>query len=198
MNLPNIITLSRIPLMFIIVALMYCTWPGAASLALVLFIAAAVGDWLDGYLARKRGLVSNFGKFMDAMADKIMVLGIVIAMVDRQEIPVSLALITLCREFLVTGVRMVAASKGVVVAADGGGKTKTVTQLIALGLLLATPMLSVDGYYVFHWDPSAFVRAVGNTGVVIFIAGTVLSVWSGYRYVARNARLVFAEDPPTP
>jgi CDP-diacylglycerol--glycerol-3-phosphate 3-phosphatidyltransferase len=193
MNLPNTITLSRIPLMFVIVWLMYNTWTGAATLAFILFIAAAVGDWYDGYLARKRGLVSNFGKLMDAMADKIMVLGLVIAFVEMQKIPVALALITLCREFLVTGMRMVAASKGVVVAADSGGKTKTVTQLLALGCLLVAPMLSQDGTYLFHWDASSIAKSIGTAGVVIFIAGTALSVWSGYRYISRNSRLVFGE-----
>jgi CDP-diacylglycerol--glycerol-3-phosphate 3-phosphatidyltransferase len=194
MNLPNAITLSRIPLMFVIVCLMYFSWPGAATLAFVLFIGAALGDWYDGYLARKRGLVSNFGKLMDAMADKIMVMGVVIALVDKHEIPVALALITLCREFFVTGMRMVAASKGVVVAADSGGKTKTVTQLIALGFFLGAPMVAQDGYYVFHWDASRFVAVVGKVGFWIFVAGTVLSVWSGYRYISRNARLVFGDD----
>jgi CDP-diacylglycerol--glycerol-3-phosphate 3-phosphatidyltransferase len=198
MNLPNTITLSRIPLMFVIVWLMYATWPGAATLAFILFVAGAMGDWYDGYLARKLGLVSNFGRLMDAMADKIMVMGIVIALVDQQRIPVSLALITLCREFLVTGMRMVAASKGVVVAADGGGKSKTVTQLIALGFLLGAPMVSQDGYYLLHLEAYEFVRIVGNVGVVIFVAGTVLSVWSGYRYISRNSRLVFGEGKGTP
>ncbi len=179
--------------MFIIVGLMYCSWPGAATLAFVLFVVAAIGDWLDGYLARTRGLESNFGKLMDAMADKIMVMGIVIALVERREIPVPLALITLCREFLITGMRMVAATKGVVVAADGGGKTKTVTQLIALGFFLAGPMVAVDGTHAFHWDSVRFVGYVGNVGVIVFLAGTVLSVWSGYRYIARNARLVFGD-----
>jgi CDP-diacylglycerol---glycerol-3-phosphate 3-phosphatidyltransferase len=197
MNLPNVITLSRIPLMFVIVGLMYYTWPGAATLAFALFLGAAVGDWFDGYLARKRGLVSNFGKLMDAMADKIMVIGLVIALVDKHEIPVALALITLCREFLVTGMRMVAASKGVVVAADSAGKTKTLTQLVALGFFLGAPMVSQDGYYLFHWDASGFVTLVRRVGVVIFVAGTVLSVWSGYRYMSRNARLVFGDEPVT-
>ena len=116
MNLPNVITLTRIPLMFVIVWLMYCDRVGAASLAFVLFLAAAVGDWLDGYLARKKGLVSTFGKLMDALTDKIMVLGLVIGFVGivRQVggspvngIPISLALITLCREFLVTGLNVI-------------------------------------------------------------------------------------------
>jgi CDP-diacylglycerol--glycerol-3-phosphate 3-phosphatidyltransferase len=198
MNLPNVITLSRIPLMFVIVWLMYFTWPGAATLAFVLFIGAAMGDWYDGYLARKRGLVSNFGKLMDAMADKIMVIGLVIALVEKREIPVALALITLCREFLVTGMRMVAASKGVVVAADSGGKTKTVTQLIALGFFLGAPMVSQDGSHLFHWDASGFASLVIEVGFWIFVAGTVLSVWSGWRYISRNSRLVFGDDGRVP
>jgi len=198
MNVPNAITLSRIPLMFVIVGLMYPTWPGAATLAFVLFIGAAVGDWLDGFLARRQGLVSNFGKLMDAMADKIMVIGIVIALVEKHQIPVALALITLCREFLVTGMRMVAASKGVVVAADSGGKSKTVTQLVALGFFLGAPMVSQDGGYLLHWDASGFVRLVLNVGFVIFVVGTALSVWSGYRYISRNAALVFGDDRPRP
>jgi CDP-diacylglycerol--glycerol-3-phosphate 3-phosphatidyltransferase len=194
MNLPNAITLSRIPMMFIIVWLMFCAWPGAATLAFFLFIAAAAGDWLDGYLARTRGQVSNFGKLMDAMADKIMVMGIVIALVQKHEIALVLALITLCREFLITGMRMVAATKGVVVAADSGGKTKTVTLLLALGFFLGAPMLQVDGASFFHWDASGPALSISQVGKYIYIAGTVLSVWSGYRYISRNARLVFGDD----
>jgi CDP-diacylglycerol--glycerol-3-phosphate 3-phosphatidyltransferase len=193
-NLPNVITLSRIPMMFIIVGLMFMSFPGAATLAFVLFIAAAVGDWLDGYLARTRRLVSNFGKLMDAMADKIMVMGIVIALVEKHQIALALALITLCREFLITGMRMVAASRGVVVAADSGGKSKTVTQLIALGFYLGAPMVLLDGSSFFHWDASRLTGYILQAGGIVFLAGTVLSVWSGYRYIARNARVVFAED----
>lgn len=194
MNLPNAITLSRIPMMFVVVGLMYLDWPGAATLAFVLFIAAAVGDWYDGFLARKLGLVSNFGKLMDAMADKIMVMGLVIALVEKHRIPIVLALITLCREFFVTGMRMVAATKGVVVAADGGGKGKTMTQLIALGFFLGAPMVSQDGGYLFHWDAYRFAEVVNQLGYYIFVASTVLSVWSGYRYISRNARLVLGDD----
>ena len=83
LNLPNLITLSRIPTMFLLVWLMYCEWRWAASLAFWIFIATAVGDWLDGYLARRQNLVSNFGKFMDALTDKILVLGLMVALRDR-------------------------------------------------------------------------------------------------------------------
>jgi CDP-diacylglycerol--glycerol-3-phosphate 3-phosphatidyltransferase len=194
MNLPNLITLSRVPLMFVIVGLMYCEWLGAASLAFWLFIACAIGDGLDGYLARKRGLVSTFGKLMDALTDKIMVVGLVIACVDRHEIPVPLALITMVHEFLITGMRMVAASKGVIVAADGGGKSKTVTQLIALGFLLGAPMAGRDWAYLMpSLDLSVFVEYVHKTGLIIFLIGTFLAVWSGWRYVMRHKDVVFKD-----
>ena len=193
MNLPNAITLSRIPLMFAIVGLMYCQWVGSASFAFLLFITAASGDWLDGYLARKRSLITNFGKLMDALADKIMVLGLIIAFVGRpgRLIPVSLALITLCREFLVTGMRLVAASKGVIVPADKGGKSKTVTQLIALGFLLGAPMVGRDLAYFLGRDLGEFSSIVSKIGQVIFWLGTALAVWSGWRYLAEFRTLVF-------
>jgi CDP-diacylglycerol--glycerol-3-phosphate 3-phosphatidyltransferase len=193
MNLPNLITLSRIPLMFVIVGLMYEEWLGASSLAFWLFIACAVGDWLDGYLARKQGLVSAFGKLMDALTDKIMVIGLVIAFVDRHEIPVPLALITMGREFLVTGMRMVAASKGVVVAADRGGKTKTMTQLIALGFLLGAPMVARDWAAFLPWDLNAFTEIVYNIGYWGFVLGTFLAVWSGWRYISQYKDVVFSD-----
>jgi len=98
MNLPNILTLARVPMMFVIVGLMYEHWLGAASLAFWLFIGGAISDWLDGYLARKRGIVSVFGKLMDALTDKIMVIGIMVALADQNVIPMFYVLITLCRE----------------------------------------------------------------------------------------------------
>lgn len=196
MSLPNILTLSRIPLMFIIVWLMFQDWAGAASLAFWLFIGAAITDWLDGYLARKRNSVSTFGKLMDALTDKIMVLGIMVAMVDGSgmyRLPVAWVLITLCREFLVSGMRMVAAAKGVVVAADKGGKTKTVTQLIAIGFLLATPMVADDWAPFLPYDLSGFTEVIHDIGLVGFIIGTFLAVWSGWNYIWRHKEIVFAD-----
>ncbi|HEY0944865.1 MAG TPA: CDP-diacylglycerol--glycerol-3-phosphate 3-phosphatidyltransferase [Opitutaceae bacterium] len=193
MNLPNIITLSRIPMTFAIVGLMYQQWLGAASLAFWLFIAGAVSDWLDGYLARKRGIVSTFGKFMDALTDKIMVIGLMVAFLDQDQLPMVYVLITLCREFLVSGMRMVAASKGVVVPADRGGKTKTVTQLIAIGFLLAAPMVGRDAAHFIPTDLSPLVSVVHTIGLVGFVIGTFLTVWSGYNYMRRHWQLI-AED----
>lgn len=182
---------------FVIVILMYQSWVGAASLAFWIFIAAGVSDWLDGYLARKQKLVSNFGKFMDALTDKILVIGLLVALLDRGMIvpsqgvwPVLLVVVTIGREFMVSGMRMVAASKGVVVQADGGGKTKTMTQLIAIGFLLAAPMVELDWARWVTWELAGLVRVVEQVGWVGFLIGTLLAVWSGYRYISKNWRLM--------
>jgi CDP-diacylglycerol--glycerol-3-phosphate 3-phosphatidyltransferase len=200
MNLPNLLTLSRVPGMFLIVAFMYArdVFPWARwtdSVAFWLFIGGAVSDGLDGYFARKRGIVSDFGKLMDALTDKIMVVGLAIAFVDKGEfVSVPLALIVMCREFIVTGLRAVAAANGTVVAADKGGKTKTVTQLIALGFLLAGPMVRNDWATVVSWwgwwDLAFYVEEIGRWG---FVAGTFFAVWSGWRYVEQHRRLVFSD-----
>ena len=193
MNLPNILTLSRIPLMFFIVSLMECHWPGAASLAFILFIAGAVSDWLDGYIARRRNLVSNFGKLMDALTDKVFVLGLMVGFVDTDALPIYWVLLVLCREFLITGMRMVAASKGVVFSAERGGKQKTVTQLIAIGFLLFVPMLETDLARVLPWDVGAFADLLHNMGLGIFIIAVFFTLWSGYRYFTKYRGVVFEE-----
>lgn len=191
-NLPNILTLSRIPLMFVIVGLMWLDhetsgWTGAATLAFWLFIGAAITDWLDGAIARKRGIVSNFGKFMDALTDKVLVLGIMVALVRHdEELPIAFVLLTLGREFMVSGMRMVVAAKGVVVAADGGGKMKTISQMIAIGCLLATPMLENDIAFWTGWPVHWLSEWVHKIGIIGFVVGTFLAVWSGYRYLRRN------------
>jgi len=172
--------------MFVIVWLIHQDWSFAASLAFAVFIAAAISDWLDGTIARRRGVVSNFGKFMDAMTDKILVIGLMVAFVERFNLPLILVLITLCREFLVSGMRMVVAAKGIVVAADSGGKTKTISQMIAIGCLLAVPMLQNDVSKFIGYDLSDFSNLVHTTGLVGFLIGTFLAMWSGYRYLRNN------------
>jgi CDP-diacylglycerol--glycerol-3-phosphate 3-phosphatidyltransferase len=193
MNLPNLITLSRIPLMFLVVWLMFESWPGAATLAFWLFIVAAIGDWLDGYIARKRKLISTFGKFMDALTDKIFVVGIMIAFVARDVVPIYFVLIVLCREFLISGMRMMAAAKGVVVAAERGGKTKTLTQLIAVGFLLFVPMLQTDVAAWLAFDFSPYSQVIHNVGLWLFILGVYFTVRSGWDYLVKYRGVVFDE-----
>ena len=104
-------------------------------------------------------------------------------------------LITLCREFMVSGLRMMAAAKGVVVAADKGGKTKTITQLIAIGFLLAKPMVERDWAYVLgsRCDLSPLTEVVQHIGLLGFILGTFFALWSGYRYFRLHKDIVFAD-----
>ena len=202
MNLPNLITLSRIPGAFLITALLYSDFFGAATLALVLFILCAITDWLDGHLARRMKKVSTFGIFMDALADKIWVIGVLIALTDRKLIlptrelfPVMVLLIILTREFLVTGIRLVAATRGVVVAAERGGKNKTVSQIIAIIVFLLIHVLETDLNRITPRD----LRLVANE-VLIYVAfafyliATFLTVMSGTRYFMKY-RHIFA-DPP--
>ena len=142
MSLPNILTLSRVPLMFIVVGLMYSDMKYAATIAFWLFIIAALTDWLDGKIARERGEVSSFGRFMDSVIDKVMVIGLMIALVNdaanfmgHDITAMVLLLCILCREFAISGLRMAVATNGQVVEADSGGKIKTFVQLNAIGWL---------------------------------------------------------------
>lgn len=189
LNLPNLITLSRIPTMFLLVWLMYCDWRWAASLAFWIFIATAVGDWLDGYLARRQNLVSNFGKFMDALTDKILILGLMVAFVSLPQYNsrffLVMVLLTICREFLVSGMRMVAATKGVVVAAERGGKAKTLFQLIAVGFLLFVPMLETDIAPFLTFPVSEYATFLHKTGYWLFAIATSLTVTSGISYLRK-------------
>src|SRR5205809_1129338 len=122
MNLPNLLTISRVPLMFVVVGLMYADFSYAATLAFWLYIVGALTDWLDGKIARERNIVSPFGRFMDAVIDKVMVLGLMIALVNDATnfmgydvIAMVLLLCILCREFAISGLRTAAAAKGHVV-----------------------------------------------------------------------------------
>jgi CDP-diacylglycerol--glycerol-3-phosphate 3-phosphatidyltransferase len=196
MNLPNILTFSRLPAMFIIVALMYCEFQWAATLAFWLFIAAALTDWLDGKLARESGQVSTFGRFMDAVIDKVMVLGIMIALVNGDyflghQIPAMIALLCILgREFVISGLRMAAASKGVIVEADAGGKIKTFVQLNAIGWLLGSKMFARDFGDLFRGPDRIYVTGVNWIGVGLFVTSVVLTLTSGYSYFRRHGHLV--------
>jgi len=190
LNLPNVLTLVRMPLTFAIVALMYGTWPGAATLAFGLFIAAAVTDWLDGKLARERNIVSDFGKFTDALADKVLVLGVLIGMLDLDYLRLPgvfvmlLVLVVVTREFMISGLRMMAASRGVVMAAERGGKIKTIIQLTALGFLLAEPIFARDLPRVCPRPLGGATEVIHWTGLVLFGVSMwfmLSSMWSYYR-----------------
>ncbi|GAK10985.1 CDP-diacylglycerol--glycerol-3-phosphate 3-phosphatidyltransferase [Geomicrobium sp. JCM 19039] len=148
MNLPNQITIARICFIpvFMIVFLYPFQW-GAVSLfgtevpvhhlvAALIYAFAALTDWVDGYIARSRNLVSNFGKFLDPLADKLLVTAALLSLIELDLLPAWMAVIILTREFAVTGMRLVAAADGTVIAASSLGKWKTVFQMVAIFFLM--------------------------------------------------------------
>ncbi len=141
----------------------------------VLFIIAASTDWLDGYYARKYNLVSNFGKFLDPLADKLLVTAALLTLIELQILPAWMAIIIISREFAVTGIRLVAASDGEVIAASNLGKWKTVFQMTALAVLL------LDG----------LVFAILNIplGMILMWIAVVLTIISGVDYFLKNKHI---------
>ena len=185
MNLPNLLTLSRIPIRFGVVGSLYLPFAGSSSLAFVLFIIGALTDWADGYYARKQGLVSNFGKLMDALTDKVFMVGLFISLLVIGILPewtLPLLLLILSREFLITGLRLVAASEGVVLAAEKSGKHKTVSQMVAAILLLFAVAIRAD---FSEQLPSIVGDVIHWSGLGFFVLATLLTVSSGLQYMAK-------------
>ena len=179
MNLPNKLTVGRvIAVPFFIAA--YMTEYYAA--AFVLFILASLTDMLDGKIARKYNLVTNFGKIMDPLADKILVYSAFCLMVEDGLVPAWMLIVILAREFAIAGMRTVAASDGIVIAAGMSGKIKTVLQMIAVPLLLLTTVITDAGLHHYL-----------NIAAQIFLwASLVMTVYSGIEYIAKNKK-VFAQ-----
>jgi CDP-diacylglycerol--glycerol-3-phosphate 3-phosphatidyltransferase len=193
-NLPNLLTLSRIPILFGIVAFLYAPFHGASTVAFVLFVIGALTDWADGYYARKQGLVSNFGKLMDALTDKVFMVGLFISLLAAAVLPpwtLPLLLLILSREFLITGLRLVAASSGIVLGAEKSGKHKTVSQIVSAILLLLAIAVRKDFSElipevvgdVLHWG-----------GLAFFVIATLLTVTSGTKYMVKYWSIFTGEN----
>lgn len=136
MNLANKITVFRVCLVPIFMVVLNSDLEYNTYLAAIIFIFASLTDTLDGYIARSRNLVTNFGKFVDPLADKILVSAALISLVGLNKVPAWVVVIIIAREFTITGFRVIAASEGVTIAASPLGKIKTITQLVAISLLL--------------------------------------------------------------
>ena len=136
MNLANKITLFRVLLVPIFLLVLYSNIENNVIIAGVIFAIASFTDMLDGYIARSRNLITNFGKFVDPLADKILVSAALISLVDLGKIPGWIVVIIIAREFTITGFRTIASSEGITIAASSLGKIKTITQILAITLLL--------------------------------------------------------------
>lgn len=138
MNLPNKLTILRVFMIpFFLVALLVEGIPAGKWIALAIFVLASFTDMLDGKIARKYNLVTNFGKFMDPLADKLLVSAALIALISLGKIPAWVVIVIISREFIISGFRLIASDNGVVIAASYWGKIKTVTQMVMIVLLLA-------------------------------------------------------------
>ena len=146
MNLPNKLTILRMIMIPVFLVVLYIPGLGMAGniAAAAIFILASITDFLDGKIARKYNLVTNFGKFMDPLADKLLVCSALIALVDFDKVAAWIVIIIIAREFIISGFRLIAAENGVVIAANYWGKFKTVSQMIMIILLI----LHFDGIFV--------------------------------------------------
>lgn len=199
MNTPNKLTVLRMILVPFFVASLLAgdSLPHHNLIALVIFAAASYTDHLDGKIARSRNLVTTFGKFMDPLADKIMVISALVCFVSQGLANVWLVLLIIFREFMVTSVRLVAADTGVVVAANNWGKAKTVSQIVAilailfLQYLLELVSLGVlPAFTVFGGDPAAWFTFFGN---LLLLVTTALALLSGLIYLIQNWKIVARE-----
>ena len=170
MNLPNKLTLLRIILVPVFMAVLYMGFPGANWVALAIFIIASFTDLLDGKIARKYNLVTDFGKFADPLADKILVTAAMLWFVELGQMPAWALLIVVTREFAVSGLRMLASNKGRVIAAGWSGKVKTASTMACIVLMFLP------------------IPAIVNTICVWVIALTTL--YSGVEYFMKNKDVI--------
>ncbi len=194
-NLPNVLTFSRMLIIPVFVALFYVNFTGSYFVVWALFAIACITDLFDGAIARKRNLVTNLGKFLDPIADKVLVLTAFIMFLTVPQIfcanlgnwmllvAVCGVLVIVARELIISGFRMVAASSGEVIAADKIGKYKTFAQDLCVGFLLF-------GEGLRQIDDGMFPVIVNIIGLSLFILSVVLTVASGINYIAKNIHIL--------
>lgn len=179
LNLPNSITVVRIFLVPVFLILLLVKFPFGAVVAAAVFALAALTDSLDGYLARRNKQVTDLGKILDPLADKLLVSAALIALVEMNKLPAWIVVLILGREFAITGLRTVAASKGLIIAASKLGKWKTLSQLVAIVIILTED----------SWG-ATLVPAFLVAGRLVLAVAVVLTLWSGIDYWVKFWRTV--------
>lgn len=173
MNLPNKLTIARMVLIAPFVVAMMIDSPIWQAVATLLFVVASLTDMLDGYLARSRGLVTDFGKLMDPIADKLLVMAALVGLCAQGRAHPICVMIILGREFVISGIRSVAASKGVVIAAGPIGKVKAALQMVAIACVLFP-----------------FYGGFALIGQVMLWLSAALALWSLIEYILRNKEVI--------
>ena len=171
MNLPNKLTIARMCMVPLFMIALMINTPASRLIATVIFALASLTDMLDGQIARKYNMVTNFGKLMDPLADKVLTAAAMICLVELGDLAAWIAVVIIFREYLITGLRSVAASENIVVAANIWGKVKTVCQMIALMLLMVKPQI-IDLCGI-------------NIGLWLMYVAVALTIYSGLDYVLK-------------
>ncbi|MEA3464791.1 MAG: CDP-diacylglycerol--glycerol-3-phosphate 3-phosphatidyltransferase [Thermodesulfobacteriota bacterium] len=185
-NLPNILTLCRIACVPVIVLLLLSDSREMGLWAALVFSIASITDWLDGYLARKWEIVTVMGKFLDPLADKLIVMAAMIMLIPLDRVPAWAVFLIIARETLVTGLRSVASTEGIVIEASNLGKYKTILQMVAIIALL----LHYDYYWFFGIQWEIFHVNMQFVGSVFFYASFALTMWSGGDYLYKFFRVL--------
>lgn len=182
MNTPNKLTVQRVVMIPFFLLFFYWDFAAHMLLALLIFALASLTDMLDGKIARSRGLVTDFGKFMDPLADKLLVVSAIVCLMSIGWVPSLVVILIIAREFLVTSLRLVAAPKGIVIAADKWGKYKTASQMvwICISLLCLWLMEGMGLDLPFAWP----------LNLVLITLVTALTVISGANYMWKNRQLL--------
>lgn len=180
MNLANKITLFRVFLIPVFMVVLHMDINNSNVYAAIIFIFASLTDSLDGYIARSRNLITNFGKFMDPLADKLLVTSALVSLVGFNKIPAWIVVTILSREFIITGFRTIAASEGKTIAASPWGKIKTITQLIAI------PLLLLDNIFFVKYG-------IPMDQIMLYLA-LIFTVISGIDYLVRNKEVLNLKD----
>jgi len=189
MNIPNKLTVGRILLTFVFMIFLFGSGLFSKVAALITFLLASFTDWFDGYLARKYNLMTDFGRFMDPIADKVLVLAAFFAFIELNLVPAWMVVIILLREFVITGIRLNALNRGKVLAARGGGKHKTASQLTAIFVILVFLILREIGFKIQGFWGINVENNFRSLIFVVMLITTVLTIISGAAFLYKNRKL---------
>jgi len=188
MNWANRITLGRLGLTVLFVAALNSSWQYARTAALVIFLIAGLTDFIDGEIARRYEIITNFGKLMDPLVDKIMVAAAFISLVPLKAVPAWAATAVVARDFLITGLRLMASAKGRILPAESLGKQKTSWQIITIIFFLA--LLSIAELHYANETSIWWLRAWKEAGPILVWITVALTIYSGCLYAWRHRELI--------
>jgi len=184
-NLPNAITMGRMAMIPVILWFTYYESRRASFIAALLFAFTGATDFLDGWVARRRGLVTVIGKFLDPLADKLVVMAALVMLVHLGRVAAWVVIVVMGREFIVSGLRTIAMSEGIVIAAGQDGKIKTIFQILGITFLLLHYSYPIDfGFMSLEYDAN-------KVGTVILYLSLIFSVWSAWTYFADFLKAVY-------